>query len=59
MLTSCNPDVIKKFLKDIDIESIEPCDHNAALLFDKMHKKSGLVISKATGKLVGFVTWVM
>ena len=54
MQTGCNPDVIGKFLKDIDIESMEPRDHNVALLFDEMRLKSGLVFSKATGKLVGF-----
>ena len=54
MQTGCNPYVISKFLKDIDIESIEPQDHNVALLFHEMRIKSGLVFSKATGKLVGF-----
>ena len=54
MLTGCNPDVISKFFKDIDIESMEPCGHNVTLLFDEMRIKSVLVFSKTTGKLVGF-----
>ena len=54
MQTGCNPDVIRKFLKDTDIELMEPHDHNVALLFDEMRIKSGLVFSKATGKLAGF-----
>ena len=54
MQTDCNPDVSSKFLKDIDIESIEPRDHNVALLFDGMCIISGLTFSKATGKLVDF-----
>ena len=54
MPTGCNSDVISKVLKDIDVESMEPRDHNVALLFDEMRIKSGLVFSKATGKLVGF-----
>ena len=54
MQTGCNPDVISKFLRDKDIESMEPHDHNVALLFDKISLKSGLAFSKATGKSVGF-----
>ena len=54
MQTGCNPDVISKFFKNIDIESIEPRYHNVALLFNEIRIKSGLVFSKATGKLVGF-----
>ena len=54
MQTSCNPDVISKFFKDIDIKSMEPRDHNISLLFDEMRIKSGLVFSRATGKSVGF-----
>ena len=48
MQTDCNPDVISKFLKDIDIESIEPRDHNVALLFDEISIISDLAFSKAT-----------
>ena len=54
MQTGCNSDVISKFLKDTDIESMEPRDHNVVLLFDEMCIKPGLVFNKATGKLVGF-----
>ena len=54
MQTSCNPDVISKFFKDIGIKSMEPRGHNISLLFDEMRIKSGLVFSRATGKSVGF-----
>ena len=43
MQTGCNPDVISKLFKNIDIESIEPCYHNVTLLFDEIRIKSGSV----------------
>ena len=51
---SYNPDVLSKFLKYVEIESMEPLDHNVALLFGEICVKSALVFSKATRKLLGF-----
>ena len=59
MQTGCNPDVISKFLRDKDIESMEPHDHNVALLFDKISLKSGLNLARLLESQLASVTWVM
>ena len=41
-------------MKYVDIESMEPRDHNVSLLLGEMHVKSAFVFSKATRKLLDF-----
>ena len=54
MSTGCNYDVIKKFIDDIKLSTLQEHENNVSLLFDEMKIKSGKVFSQFTGSLVGF-----
>ena len=48
-------DVIKSLLKEMSLEGFNPHEFMVGLLLDKVKIKSGLVFSKSSGNLIGFV----
>lgn len=52
--TGFNPDIIKRFCEDLEIEKLKKYEKQTNLLFDEIKIKSGLVYSKSSGRVVGF-----
>ena len=53
--SSFNPDIIKRLIDESNITEAKEYEKNVMLLFDEMKVKAGLVFSRSTGKLIGFV----
>ena len=54
IMTGFNPDIIERLVTEIKLTEMKDHERNCSLLFDEMKIKSGLVLSRATGKLIGF-----
>ena len=52
--SSFNPDIIKKLIDESNITEAKEYEKNV-MLFDEMKVKAGLIFSRSTGKLTGFV----
>ena len=53
--SSFNPDVIKSLVDERNIIEVKEYEKNVMLLFDEMKVKAGLIFSRSTEKLIGFV----
>ena len=54
ILAGFNLDIIERLVAEIKLTEMKDHERNRSLLFDEMKIKSGLVFSRATGKLIGF-----
>ena len=52
---SFNPDVIKRLIGERNITEAKEYEKSVMLLFDEIKVKAGLIFSRSTGKLIGFV----
>ena len=52
IMSRFSPDIIKKLAAETKLTEMNDHEKNCSVLFDEI--KSGLVVSRATGKLIGF-----
>ena len=54
IMSRFSPDIIKKLAAETKLTEMNDHEKNCSVLLDEIKIKSGLVVSRATGKLIGF-----
>ena len=54
IMSRFSPDIIKKLAAETKLTEMNDHEKNCSVLFDEIKIKSRLVVSRATGKLIGF-----